>query len=212
MIKEIGCQLKHPYLPPDLASLAGSKVSARSVSPGGSVYALSDRISMASGSLVSSVLNHTNHSQVSNPNPLSAQQLGAMGMEALENLIAYWEDALSAHEELNLDLSGEQEFFNELQKLLDICYNLQEQGEMLFLDQRSVLYRESEASHNASRKDKSGSDPNLDSAESFASALDQVADLREFEEFSESLFPNLDKLPLYQSTVRRLEEHPIPYR
>lgn len=53
----------------DITSLAGSKVSARSISPGGSVVALSDRLSLASGSLAG----------VTHDNPLSPQQLGVMG-------------------------------------------------------------------------------------------------------------------------------------
>ncbi|CAH1970528.1 unnamed protein product [Acanthoscelides obtectus] len=40
--------------------------------------------------------------------------------------------------------------------------------------------------------------------ESFASAQDVVADLREFEEFAE-YFPDVDAYPLYQSALRRLE-------
>lgn len=44
-------------------------MSARSISPGGSVVALSDRLSLASGSLAG----------VNQDNPLSPQQLGVMG-------------------------------------------------------------------------------------------------------------------------------------
>lgn len=50
-------------------SLAGSKASARSVSPGGSIVALSDRLSLASGSLPG-IIQETS---------LSPQQLGVMG-------------------------------------------------------------------------------------------------------------------------------------
>lgn len=173
----------------------------------------SDRLSLASGSLATSSLathNNNNHNNNNNTNtnqlnnaPLTAQQLGTMGMESLENVITFWEDALTAHEELNLDSSAETQFIRELEKLLDVAYELQEQGELLFLDQRSVLFRGSEASH---KKSRSASDPNLDSAESFASALDQVADLREFEEFTEGAYPHADKYPLYQSTCRHMEE------
>lgn len=53
----------------DITSLAGSKVSARSISPGGSVVALSDRMSLASGSLPGAAQD----------NLLSPQQLGVMG-------------------------------------------------------------------------------------------------------------------------------------
>lgn len=61
-----------------------------------------------------------------------------------------------------------------------MTYALQEQCDTLFLDQRSVLFREE--NHNdttmmksISKADRSNSDPNFDSAESFASALDQVS-------------------------------------
>lgn len=54
----------------DLISLSGSKVSARSQSPGGSIIALSDRLSLASGSLGAGIIQGT---------PLSPQQLGVMG-------------------------------------------------------------------------------------------------------------------------------------
>lgn len=55
---------------PDLISLPGSKVSARSQSPGGSTIALSDRMSLASGSLAAGLIQGS---------PLSPQQLGVMG-------------------------------------------------------------------------------------------------------------------------------------
>lgn len=56
----------------DLISLSGSKVSARSQSPGGSIVALSDRLSLASGSLGAGIVQGT---------PLSPQQLGVMGKQ-----------------------------------------------------------------------------------------------------------------------------------
>ena len=167
-------------------------------------------LSLASGSLATSSLvtnNNNNINGLTNA-PLTAQQLGTMGMESLENVITFWEDALTAHEELNLDSVAETEFIRELEKLLDVAYGLQEQGELLFLDNRSVLFRGSEASQkmDANGKSKSASDPNLDSAESFASALDQVADLREFEEFTDGIFQHVDKFPLYHSACRHMEE------
>lgn len=173
---------------------------------------------MAPSSVLTTTNNNNNINQLNSPlshAPLTAQQLGTMGMESLENVITFWEDALTAQEELNLlDSSAEMEFIKELEKLLDVAYGLQEQGELLFLDQRSVLFRGSEASQTNNRPDKSksASDPNLDSAESFASALDQVADLREFEEFTEGVFPHVDKYPLYQTACRHLEESTVPCR
>lgn len=165
--------------------MSGSKISARSQSPGGSVVALSDRLSLASGSLGAGIIQGT---------PLSPQQLGVMGkkmsclnfihlittflifiegMEALETVINYWEDALSCYQ--TPTSHEDSEFCREIQNLLDMAYALQDQSELLFLDQRSVLFRnESQASKKLSKADRSGSDPNFDSAESFASALDQV--------------------------------------
>lgn len=94
-------------------------------------------------------------------------------MEALETVINYWEDALSCYQ--TPTSHEDSEFCREIQNLLDMAYALQDQSELLFLDQRSVLFRnESQASKKLSRADRSGSDPNFDSAESFASALDQV--------------------------------------
>ncbi|XP_063705311.1 mitoguardin [Culicoides brevitarsis] len=195
----------------DMISLAGSKASARSMSPGGSVHAMSDRLSLASGSLGAGVLNAQ----------LTPQQLGVMGMEALETVIGYWEDALAQHSSsatLSLMSPEDSEFCKEIHNLLDVAYALQEQSELLFLDERSVLFREEEiqrevASLHGSRVNGShrGSDPGLDSGESFASALDQIADLREFEDFLEAL-PEMEKYPLYQSAVKHLEEQPVPYR
>lgn len=193
-----------------MISLAGSKASARSISPGGSVHAMSDRLSLASGSLGAGALNSGTQ--------LTPQQLGVMGMEALETVIGYWEDALAQHSSsgtLSLMSPEDSEFCRELHNLLDIAYALQEQSELLFLDERSVLFREEEiqrevASLHGSRGHR-GSDPNIDSGESFASALDQIADLREFEDFLEAL-PEMKKYPLYQSAVKHLEEQPVPYR
>lgn len=197
--------------PNDLISVAGSKASARTNSPGGSTVALSDRLSLASGSLGPGIVS---------TQQLTAQQLGVMGMEALETVINHWEDALSAHYSpggaLALTTAEESEFCREIQNLLDMAYTLQDQSELLFLDQRSILFRDEqheieEAEKVQNRLSRTASDPNLDSAESFASALDQVADLREFEEFTEA-FAELEQYPLYQSAVKQFEEQPIPYR
>lgn len=146
----------------DIASLAGSKVSARSVSPGGSVVALSDRMSLASGSLPGLGQEAT----------LSPQALGVMGMEALETVINFWEDALTAYQSTTAE---DTEFSREIHNLLEIAWQLQDQSELLFLDQRSVLFRDSSVtSARLKAMERSMSDPNFDSAESFASALDQV--------------------------------------
>lgn len=190
----------------DLISVAGSRTSARSfrsMSPGGSM-ALSDRLSLASGSL----------GPIMPTVPLTSQQLGVMGMEALENVISYWEDALDAHNLIN-NTSDDKEFLTEIGNLLDSAYALQDQSQLLFLDQRSVLFRDDHTIDNdnksLSEMNRSSSDPNFDSAESFASALDQVADLREFEDFSE-IFSEMERYPLYQNAIKLLEDQLIPCR
>lgn len=92
-------------------------------------------------------------------------------MEALETVINFWEDALAAYELPNSP--EESEFCREIQSLLDLAWQLQDQSELLFLDQRSVLFRD--GSHVSKHSlHRAMSDPNFDSAESFASALDQV--------------------------------------
>lgn len=169
-------------------------------------------MSLASGSLGAAGVDANTAEAIS---ALSPQQLGVMGMESLETVINFWEDALSSIQNLSVEHIDDSEFCAEIQSLLDSAWSLQEQSELLFLDQRSVLFR-AESSHAASRRlardERHDSDPNFDSAESFASALDQVADLREFEEFS-SLASDLHmQFPLYQSAVRHLEETPVPFR
>lgn len=134
-------------------------------------------------------------------------------MEALETVINFWEDALTAYT-TPTQRPEESEFCQEIQVLLDLAWSLQDKSELLFLDQRSVLFRNNEqspSSRQLSQNDRSGSDPNFDSAESFASALDQVADLRDFEEFT-SVSAELQHFELYQSAVKHLEEQPIPFR
>ncbi|XP_053671910.1 mitoguardin [Anopheles nili] len=208
--------------PNDIMSVAGSKVSARSYSPSGSVHAISDRMSLASGSLVGAggtVGAVGTIALLGNSTPLTPQQLGVMGMEALENVVSCWEDALSGRN--NMDIPGranaeQDEFCREIQNLLEAAYNLQEQGELLFLDERSVLYRDDDrkaitsGEHGLTNGHRSGSDPNFDSAESFASALDQVADLREFDD-TES-FMDLEQYPLYSNALEVMNEQQIPYR
>ncbi|XP_062699145.1 mitoguardin [Aedes albopictus] len=206
--------------PNDIISLAGSKASARSYSPGGSIiHGVSDRMSLASGSLAGGGAGANAGSIIGASTPLTPQQLGVMGMEALETVISYWEDALTDRGGVDLPsriTADQEEFCRELQNLLDAAYNLQEQGELLFLDERSVLFRDDEkksaaAGGSLSNGHRSSSDPNFDSAESFASALDQVADLREFEDYGE-VFSDVENYPLYQSALELLDDQPIPCR
>lgn len=220
--------------PNDVMSIAGSKASARSGSPPGSTVAYSDRMSLASGSIGAGALVSTSQSQTGAiVLHLTAQQLGVMGMEALDTVINYWEDALAAHNSPGgvpalLTTAEESEFCREIQNLLDMAYTLQEQSELLFLDQRSVLFRdepsideleenghtladgtEDDKRSHRSIMSRTGSDPNFDSAESFASALDQVADMRDFEEFVETSYA---QYPLYNEALKHHDEAPIPYR
>ncbi|XP_013182868.2 mitoguardin isoform X2 [Amyelois transitella] len=183
----------------------------------------SERLSLASESIGSGA---------GDAAPLSPQQLGVMGMEALETSINYWEDALAAFSlgarggvsgTLALTSPEEAEFCREIQDLLQNAYLLQERCELLFLDQRSVLFRSesggAEAAPKPGRRSRllsthTGSShtrrEHHSSAESFASAEDQVADLREFDDFTEIL-PELDNLELYQMAVKQLESG-IPCR
>ncbi|XP_055623027.1 mitoguardin [Toxorhynchites rutilus septentrionalis] len=204
--------------PNDIISLAGSKASGRSYSPGGSIHGVSDRLSLASGSLAVSGSGMNAGQVIGASTPLTPQQLGVMGMEALDSVISYWEEALAGRNDIDIPsriTADQEEFCRELQNLLDAAYNLQEQGELLFLDERSVLFRDEENRKTntglLSNGHRSGSDPNFDSAESFASALDQVADLREFEDYGE-VFSDVENYPLYQDALELLNDNPIPCR
>ncbi|XP_049880576.1 mitoguardin isoform X1 [Pectinophora gossypiella] len=182
----------------------------------------SERLSLASGSIGSGG---------GDAAPLSPQQLGVMGMEALETSINYWEDALAAFSlgarggvtgTLALTSPEEAEFCREIQDLLQNAYMLQERCELLFLDQRSVLFRSESgggaagagpgsagegrrsrllSTHTGSSHTKR---EHHSSAESFASAEDQVADLREFDDFTE-IAPEIENLELYQMALKQLE-------
>nr|CAH7768736.1 unnamed protein product [Callosobruchus chinensis] len=167
----------------------------------------SGKASVASGSLVSSGLPVPEGLDSAN---LTPQQLGVMGMEALETCIGYWEDALSSYRTkeggMVAVLAGEEAAFcDDLRRLLEMAVDLQENSEALFLDERSVLFRRDELSNGkGAAAQAAGFDTDLSGGESFASAQDVVADLREFEEFAE-YFPDMDAYPLYQSALRRLE-------
>ncbi|XP_057671515.1 mitoguardin [Diorhabda carinulata] len=208
--------MRSPY--PDLGSVASSgrrsanyNAMTDRLNKQGSIVT-SGKASVASGSIVSNGLPIPEGLNTSN---LTPQQLGVMGMEALVTCIAYWEDALSAYRNniddgtTNLPVLGPEEtaFCKDLQQLLEYAIELQENSEMLFLDEMSILFR----SESGNKDTAPGKDVNLSEGESFASAQDMVADLREFEEFSE-YFPDLEKYPLYQSALRQVENGGIPYR
>ncbi|CAG4998113.1 unnamed protein product [Parnassius apollo] len=150
-------------------------------------------------------------------------------MEALETSINYWEDALAAFSlgarggvsgTLALTSPEEAEFCREIQELLQNAYLLQERCELLFLDQRSVLFRSESGGEAAAgarsrllshaHSSEHTRRDHHSSAESFASAEDQVADLRELDDFAE-ISTEIDNLELYQIAVKQLEVG-IPYR
>ncbi|XP_049830433.1 mitoguardin [Schistocerca gregaria] len=149
------------------------------------------------------------------PAGLTPQQLGVMGMEALDTAVSYWEDALAAYTvergggggPLALPSQEEAEFARELQQLLDAAYRLQADSETMFLDQRSVLFR----TDSSARLYGESMTTYTSNPESFVSAQDEVADLREFEEFVD-IFPDIGSLALYQSATKQFEESGIPYR
>jgi hypothetical protein len=83
--------------------------------------------------------------------PLTPQQLGLMGMEALETVVGYWEDALAAYNrpgvtgtKKNLVLTSpeEAEFIKLLENILEGAYTLQDDGERMFIHQHSILNRQ----------------------------------------------------------------------
>ena len=78
--------------------------------------------------------------------PLSPQQLGLMGMEALETVVGYWEDALAAYHpsqngKVVLTTAEEAAFVKMLENILEAAYNLQEESEHMFIHQESILNR-----------------------------------------------------------------------
>ncbi|KAI5743288.1 hypothetical protein M8J77_016465 [Diaphorina citri] len=134
-----------------------------------------------------------------------------VSMEALETAIRYWEDALdvyrSSSDQGALTNEEESEFCHQLMDLHDAAFELQEKCELLFLDERSVLFRASSRSRRDSNRTY------MSSAESFVSAQDEIADLKEFEEFAEDLIVDLDRLNLYQAAQKQFEnEGGIPFR
>lgn len=72
-----------------------------------------------------------------------------------------------------------------------------------------MLFRAESSSRD--NRDDLESRHSLSCAESFVSAQDEIADLREFEEFSDT-FADLTNLPLYQAALKQYEETGIPCR
>ncbi|XP_023219603.1 mitoguardin 2-like [Centruroides sculpturatus] len=150
---------------------------------------------------------------------LTPQQLGVMGMEALETAIGYWEDALQSYRSpdqnvLCLTDSEEGKFTQLLQKILDNAHDLQENCTQLFLYENSVLFKSDSVSSTYQEKILETdwrTMTSLSSADSFVSAQGEVADIRDFDEFLELKFDTQDLL-LYQAAMKQFEENNIPYR
>lgn len=73
--------------------------------------------------------------------------------------------------------------------MIDLAVELQDRGELLFLDQRSVLFGEETAS-----------------PETFASAVDRVADLGDFDDDDEDAELSSGGQAMYVAALARLEE------
>ncbi|XP_066596430.1 mitoguardin isoform X2 [Prorops nasuta] len=147
------------------------------------------------------------------------------GLEALEKALYCWEDALTAfssalgNDALALPSKADAAFTHDVQELLDLGYEIKSHAEMLFIDQHSVLFRNDDDSSEESYKQsniesRTSNREKADAAsspESFESARDGVADLREFEEFSE-FFPHIEKQKLYHAALKHYEDRGIPCR
>ncbi|KAF8792676.1 Mitoguardin like protein [Argiope bruennichi] len=151
---------------------------------------------------------------------LTPQQLGTMGMEALQTAIAYWEDALKAYSAppdgpLALADAEEVNFTHMLEKIVEKALDLQENCVHLFLDSNSVLFKSETQSVISSRHDRI-TEPerrtvtSMSSVESFVSAQAEIADLADFDEYESNV--DLRELTLYQTALKKNEEGAIPIR
>ncbi|XP_050528580.1 mitoguardin isoform X2 [Daktulosphaira vitifoliae] len=182
---------------PSVSSFRIFRTSHRSLSP--SIK------SNRQASVISSVQDSPNNK--SDVKYTAPQQLGVMGMESLACSISFWEDALSAFTTGNstnkLMSTEDAQFCKELQLLVDSAYSLQDQCQLLFLDQRSVLFR---VHRNGDVDLLQNYNERRSSVDSFVSARTDVANLKEFEEL------NFDNYYLYQIALRFAENNTIPCR
>nr|CAD7426631.1 unnamed protein product [Timema monikensis] len=160
-------------------------------------------------------------------------------MEALETAINYWDDALAAYTSVSVGplavtTGDEAQFCEDLQRLVDQAYELQEQCELLFLDQVNTSCNTCGGPGEYLVLDLWWTSALCCSVRtapivctvSFTLQLPlqlnrlcllkmrqvKVADLREFEEFAE-FFPDVENLPLYQAAKAHFESGgAIPYR
>ncbi|XP_059098175.1 mitoguardin-like [Tigriopus californicus] len=159
--------------------------------------------------------------------PLTPQQLGLMGMEALETVTSYWEDALSAYHPSSeplrnaLTTSDETKFMHMLENLLECAYQLQEDGEALFIHQNSILNQTAMRRRSRNGQDWGGQDDassrllSVTSVDdiSFVSAQDTIADLRDFDDLNEVLNESDPLQRIYVDALQILEDNgEIPFR
>jgi len=218
--------------------------------------------------------------------PLTPQQLGLMGMEALETVVGYWEDALTAYNasrpnpdsrarpnQKSLVSPEETEFTRLLENILDGAYQLQDDAEHMFIHQHSILYRQKDknrlfessgsgqqrqaetrlyrastapssraastvaagAATTSTAAQQNNQDEVVDGSvtsggwshvksrnhlisfssvddESFVSAQDTIADLKDFEDFDFNGEPRTDDMELYEQAMNHLEKSGIPCR
>ncbi|XP_040584025.1 mitoguardin [Lepeophtheirus salmonis] len=142
---------------------------------------------------------------------ITPQQLGQMGLEALETVVSYWEEALSCNSNKNA------EFIQSFGELLESATKLQGQAEHLFIHQHSILHSEETQSFALSTFSNNQllSVSTVESS-SFVSAQDTIADLRDFEDLliDEPNNNNVDESRhlLYLEAVQILNKKSIPYR
>jgi len=141
--------------------------------------------------------------------PLSPQQLRALGVESLEVAIDYWEDALAAFQSNSgvaaLLASEETEFCRSLERVLKAAYVLREH---LFSQHSGEFHSDAAALvDSAPSFSRSTFSLAVSDADSFASALDDIGDLDDFELAIDDSLPRL-----YQGSMKQLDEHGIPCR
>ncbi|OQR67104.1 protein FAM73B-like [Tropilaelaps mercedesae] len=155
---------------------------------------------------------------------LSPQQLGVMGMEALDTAIHYWDDSIavfqklpvgqSANHVLALPTNAEAEFVAQLQIVMKQAFKLRDNCAKLFLDNTSLLFQISDDNRSSVAgghiKDYDRCDARTVTSfddESFVSAEGDIANLRDFDEAL-----NPEDLPLYQNALKMLKLDGVPAR
>ncbi|XP_022700184.1 mitoguardin-like [Varroa jacobsoni] len=155
---------------------------------------------------------------------LSPQQLGVMGMEALDTAIHYWDDSIgvfqslpvgqAANHVMALPTNAEAEFVAQLQIVMKQAFKLRDNCAKLFLDNTSLLFQISDDNRSSIAGGYSRDYDRFDARtvtsfddESFVSAEGDIANLRDFEEAL-----NPDDLKLYQNALQMLKLDGVPAR